>query len=117
MKHKIEFLRVEATRHDGEWTWNDSFWVSSKMASDKEVEKLLTPRAILRGLRERGHFTEKSKGRLRVERFEGDPTTIEIQDKNTNEPLFAYRVHWAFEEKVRSGTGLANHRSPFGPFG
>lgn len=81
--YKAEIRSIDAVRHDGDWTWNESYLLEGDIYWHEEG---LTPRRILRQLRIWGYLAESSKGRVRVVN-EGD--LIEIQHKNTGRPLLA----------------------------
>lgn len=81
---KTELRGIDAWRdEDGGWTWNDSWVIEDGIYI---LESELTPRKILRYLRQWGYLTESSKGRVQVV---NDGDIIEILDKNTGEPLLA----------------------------
>jgi len=81
--YKVEIRGIDAVKHDGSWSWNESYVLEQDVYWHEEV---LTPRRILRQLRIWGYLAESSKGRVRVV-DEGD--LIEIQEKNTGRPLLA----------------------------
>lgn len=81
--YKVEIRGIDAVRHEGLWTWNESY------ALDGDIywhEDELTPRKILHQLRKWNYLTEASKGRVRVT---AEDDIIEIQEKNTGRPLMA----------------------------
>jgi hypothetical protein len=81
---------VDAWREpEGGWTHNQTFHVESDICIEYDASN----RALLAMMRRSGWLTEHSKGRVRVESYDG--SFIEIQDKNTYEPLF---IFWAQEE-------------------
>jgi len=94
VKNKREWLRlnivaIDAWRDADGWTWNrwDTIRQGWLWADDE-----LTPRKILRRLRDDGIASPYSTGQLRVEVCADDGpdgTLIEIQDRNTGEPLLA----------------------------
>jgi len=84
MENNYTLLSIEAWRDPDGWTWNNAF----KVEADIYLDPKLSARALLRFMRARGWLTEGSKGRIRVEDTGYD---IEIQDKGTHEPLFAFR--------------------------
>jgi hypothetical protein len=87
---KLKLLSIDAWREpEGGWTWNDLRIVERDWYWSPES---LKPRQLLRRLRKSGYLTDASKGRVRVEVVADDwhdGTLIEIQDKNTREPLLA----------------------------
>ena len=81
--YKAELRGIDAVRHDGIWTWNESYVIESDIYWHEEG---LTPRRILRQLRIWNHLSQASKGKLRVV---AEDDIIEIQDKGTGRPLLA----------------------------
>lgn len=81
--YKVEIRGIDAVKHDGNWSWNESYVLEQDIYWHEEG---LTPRRILRQLRIWNYLSEASKGKLRVV-DEGD--IIEIQDKNTGRPILA----------------------------
>lgn len=81
--YKVELRGIDAVRHDGIWTWNESYLLEGDIYWHEEG---LTPRRILRQLRIWDYLAETSKGKLRVV-MEDD--IIEIQEKNTGRPILA----------------------------
>lgn len=88
--YKVELRSVAAWRDVVGWFWNESYVLEDGIywcAQD------LTPRKILRKLREWGYLGAESKGRVRVvDEVAGDGGLIEIQDKGTGRPLLALLV-------------------------
>lgn len=86
---KFKLLGIDAWRDgEGGWTWNQQFVIDDELYIE---EKDLTPRKILRILREVGYLYNASKGRLYVDMNPGlvDGYLIEIQDRHNSEPLLA----------------------------
>lgn len=69
---------------EGGWSWNQSF-----DAGTLELPYHASTNEILNAMREQGYLSEQSKGRVRVEDLGQDPTTFEVQDRHTGEPLFS----------------------------
>lgn len=83
----LTLLTIDAWRDpDGGWTWNAWYKLEAGIFLTDP-----TPRKVLAFLRRAGYLTEASKGRVRVDmgREYMDATLIEIQNKNTGEPLLA----------------------------
>ena len=68
---------------EGHWVWNNSYVLADDLVFH---ETELTPRKILKALRNWGYLSQGSKGRVRVV-DEGE--LIEIQEKSTGEPILA----------------------------
>lgn len=86
--YKFELRVIDALRDsEGVWDWNDSYVIANDIVF---CESALTPRRILKKLRDWGYLSPKSKGRVRVV-DEGD--LIEIQEKSTGKPIFALLVY------------------------
>ena len=83
-KNMYTLLSIDAWRDECGWTWNNMFTVEE----DIYIADTLTNRSLLKFMRRNGWLTDYSKGRVRVEDTGYD---IEIQDKNTGEPVFAFR--------------------------
>jgi hypothetical protein len=91
--HVMELRSIDAWReHEGGWTWNASYQLESGIVFGDNV---LTPRKILRALREWDFLSPYSKGLLRV--VEEWPL-IEIQEKNTGKPLLALMLEKTVED-------------------
>ena len=89
MEHvKFKLLSIDAWREsEGGWSWNNYFLVEDGIYI---LESELTPRKIARMLRKWGYLSEYSKGRIHVDMCpEYSDWFIEIQDKDTGEPVFA----------------------------
>jgi hypothetical protein len=71
----------------GVWTWNNMFTIEE----DVYIDPKLTNRQLLKFMRESGWLSEQSKGKIRIEDTGYD---IEIQNRNTYEPLYAFRPQW-----------------------
>ena len=80
-------LSIDAWRDECGWYWNNKFLVEEDIVITPET----TNRSLLKFMRRNGWLTEASKGRVRIEDTGYD---IEIQDRNTGEPLFAFRPQW-----------------------
>lgn len=72
---------------EGGWTWDNMFTIEEDIYLDPEF----TARGLLAMCRRAGWLTDHSKGRVRVE---DTGYYIEVQDKNTGEPLIAFRPQW-----------------------
>ena len=81
-------LSIDAWRDPDGWTWNDMF----KIEEDVYLDANTSNRALLKLMRRNGWLTDNSKGRIQVEDTGYD---IEIQDRNTGEPIYAFRPQWA----------------------
>lgn len=91
--YEVEIRSVEAWRTQEGWEWNQTFFEDRLIMAESV---LASSRKLLAALREEGFLSEWSKGRVRV--FdEGD--LIEIQDKNTDEPIFALFLREIKNEK------------------
>jgi hypothetical protein len=89
----FEVVSIDAWRSsEGGWFWNASYRCGSIEIDPKDLSK---PRKLLFALRKVGILTSNSAGRVRVDYSGSDPETIEIQDKNTYEPLVAITVDWS----------------------
>lgn len=81
---KFELRAIDAWGEpDGGWTWNNSYVLADDLIF---CETELTPRKILKALRDWRFLSPDSKGRVRVV-DEGE--LIEIQEKNTGMPILA----------------------------
>ena len=85
---KYRLVYIEAWRDcDGGWDWNDWYTVEDGVYLGNGI----TARRLLKFMRQSGWLTEKSKGRVRIDwHNEMMNPMIEILDKNTGEPLFAF---------------------------
>ena len=73
--------------HDGGWTWNQWYTVEDGVYLGNDI----TARRLLKFMRQSGWLTEKSKGRVRIDwHNEMCEPFIEICDKNTGMPVFAF---------------------------
>lgn len=83
---KYTLLSIDAYKdEEGCWVWNDLY----KLEEDIFIhETRLTPRTILKALRQWDYLTERSKGRVTVGYPHGNDL-IEILAKGTQEPLLA----------------------------
>lgn len=87
----LTVVSIDAWRDSGGgWSWNDMH-----RAGEIELDLSASTRTILRAFREAGFLSERSKGRVRVDRAGSDPDVLEIQDRGTCEPLFA--VSFSYE--------------------
>lgn len=93
MYYEFELSSIDAWRYDEGWNWNDSFIIEQGIVFH---ESALTPRKILKYLRKMKILSEESKGKVRVERI---GNIFEIQNKNTDEPLFALMQVNSYEEE------------------
>ena len=88
--YKVEVRGIDAWRDELGWVWNESYVLEDEIywcAQD------LTPRKILRKLREWGYLGAESKGRVRVvDEVTACGGFMEIQDKGTGRPLLALLV-------------------------
>ena len=81
-------LTIDAWKDtEGGWYWNDMHIVEE----DIYIDPSLSNRALLAFMRRNHWLSEQSKGRIRIEDTGHD---IEIQNKNTYEPIFAFRPQW-----------------------
>lgn len=97
MKVEYQVVSIEAWREpDGGWFWNAAYNLPVKPSFDPDE---MTPRKLLRLLREEDVLSNWSKGRVRVVEF--GECDFEVQDKGTREPLIAVQRTWA-EEKEES---------------
>jgi hypothetical protein len=75
---------IDAWRDDDNmWYWNNCFKIEDGVYIDSDT----TTRQLLKFMRRNNWLTEHSKGRVQVEWMDG---LIEIQDRNTNEPILAF---------------------------
>jgi len=82
--YKVELREIDALRDsEGNWIWNESYVLADDIIF---CEAALTPRTILKSLRDWGYLSPASKGRVRVV-DEGE--LIEIQEKSTGRPILA----------------------------
>lgn len=83
---KFELRSIDAWRgYEGGWVWNASYFLEEGIYMQ---EGRITPRRICSKLREMGYLSDASKGRIKVDFSPSFEYLIEIQDKNTGEPLF-----------------------------
>ena len=85
---KLKLLSIDAWRNpEGDWYWNNSRCLDDAWYWDTEY---MTPRRILRELRENGFLSEYSKGLMTVVdgTYGGDGYCWEVRNKNTGEPVF-----------------------------
>ena len=82
---KFNLVSIDAWKDpDTGWYWNNFFMVERDIYFSLDN---ITPRKIAKFLRKMGALTDHSKGRIIVDMSCDE--CIEIQDKNTREPLFA----------------------------
>jgi len=81
---KFKLVSIDAWRDCDGWSWNNWFEIEDDIYFSEDS---LTPRKIAAFLRKMGVLTEQSKGQIRVDMSCDE--CIEIQDKNTFEPIFA----------------------------
>lgn len=82
--YRFELREVDAWRDpEGHWIWNESYILADDLIF---CESELTPRKILKALRDWRYLSPASKGRVRVV---DEYNLIEIQEKNTGRPIFA----------------------------
>lgn len=93
MVRTFDVLSIDAWNGPDGWTWNASF-----KAGEIAVDPAWSTRKLLRAFREAGFLAAASAGRCRIDNDGADPTTIEIQDRSTGEPLFAIRVEWSDDD-------------------
>lgn len=83
---RFEILSIDAWRDaEGGWSWNNCHKVGAAIMAEDD----LTPRRILRWLRDAGFLTHRSVGRVRVVEIGGESAEYEIQARGTGEPLLA----------------------------
>jgi hypothetical protein len=85
--HKTEIRAIEAWRHEEGWTWNNSITAGEFIISQ---ETLNSSRMVLAFMRANGFLTEQSTGKVRID--DNASGIIEVQNKNTYEPLFAIMI-------------------------
>lgn len=86
-----KLLSISALRDDCGWSWNDVSVVDEKVDMDTVDGLYGNSRKFLKFARDNGWLSEASKGKVKVE-FSDD--IIEIQSKNTSEPILALsKVH------------------------
>ena len=89
----FELRSIYAWRNqEGGWEWNNSFKMEEGICL---TEKALTPRMLLKKMREWGYLSAKSKGRVKV--YDDQDGLIEFQAKGTDEPLFALLLNNTYE--------------------
>lgn len=78
---------IDALNGPDGWTWNDKRRVARVTLTDRED----TPEGVLRFLTKAGLLISlmHRESRVKVEAVEQVPFMWEVQDKETNEPLFA----------------------------
>lgn len=83
--YPIEIRSVDAWRDpDGGWSYNDSFVICREEVKNVLLNPDITNRKLLKFLRDMGVLSAESKGKVRI--HESWPY-IEVQNKNTEEPL------------------------------
>lgn len=121
----VEVKNLDAVRSECGWNWNNSWVIREWSIPVSKIDQLYKPRVLLRRLREEGVLSYESRGLVRVEVAEGDPTFLEIVDRSSGMPMFAIVIPWGrfdtetnpFEtdSEPNPATRAGNHRSPFGP--
>jgi hypothetical protein len=90
---KVNLLSIEAWKNaENMWDWNNIAVIERNIFIREDSEILTSPRKAIRYFREYlGVLNENSKGKVKVDLGDHivDGVLIEIQDKNTGEPLFA----------------------------
>lgn len=82
--YKVELREIDAWRDpEGNWIWNESYALADDLIF---AEDALTPRKILKKLREWGYLSPSSKGQVRIV---DDGEIIEVQEKSTARPILA----------------------------
>lgn len=85
--HIFELCSIDAwAEPEGGWCWNDSFRLEEGIVF---ADDALTPRKILKALRDWDYLADGSKGRLRVVE---DWPVIEIQNKSNGCPYLALQL-------------------------
>lgn len=85
-KYNFRLVSIDAWRDESGWYWNQSYMIRDSIAF-KEHE--LTARKLCKWLRDNDILTRESAGRVRVNDMDD---LIEIQAKNTQEPLFCFEL-------------------------
>lgn len=80
--HKYELRTIDAWRDGKLWVWNDS----TVLERDIMIAEDATTRQILAMLRRGGFLSQYSAGKVRLQ---DDWPTLEVQNKNTYEPILA----------------------------
>ena len=85
---KYRLVSIDGWRdYDGGWAWNDWYTVEDGVYLGNDI----TARRLLKFMRQSGWLTNASKGRVRIDwHNEMCEPFIEILDKNTGAPLFAF---------------------------
>jgi hypothetical protein len=92
----FDVLTIDAWNSPDGWTWNDSR-VCGSITLDPTADDATIIRAFVDG----GFINHAARDSVVVDNDGADPTTIEIQDKETGEPLVAIRVDWADQDAIR----------------
>jgi hypothetical protein len=83
--YKFQLRDVDAWANpEGGWSWNDSHVLEEDIFF---ADSRITPRIVLRKLREWRFLSEESKGKVR---FVEDWPVLEVQIKSTGEPILAF---------------------------
>jgi hypothetical protein len=81
MAYSFQVVSVDAwAEPEGGWYWNNQYKIG-----EGQLERL-TPRLILRWLRQEGFLTDRSIGKVQVEDCDD---VMEIQEHNTGRPILA----------------------------
>jgi hypothetical protein len=83
--HFGRLVSIDAWRDMDGWTWNQSYTLQNGV----ELADDITPRKLFAWLRENGYLSDYSKGRVRLQ---DDWPILEIQHKDTFEPIFAFEM-------------------------
>ncbi len=104
----FDLLNIDAWRDgEGGWSWNDARRIRSGVSLADIAEtrgdggppdaptRLMRTRRILRWMRDEGMLSARSAGKVTIDwdGFNaGDGCPLEVQHKNTREPLFAFQA-------------------------
>lgn len=91
---KFTLLTIDAWNSPDGWTWNNWFPLEEGIFID---EKCLTPRRIIKRLRDWSYLSDYSKGRVYIE---DDGYNLVVHLKSNHKPLLAlcYGEHWEFNK-------------------
>jgi len=81
--YKAEIVSIDAWKEDGLWQWNQSLSIEKDIVFSEDS---LTARKIFFYLRRWGFLTDANVGKLKLD---DSWPILEIQNKDTNEPLLA----------------------------
>lgn len=80
---KYTLVSIEAWRNsEGGWDWNNQYKLE-----EVEIDSNISSRKLCKWLRNNFYLNERSKGKVRVN---NEYEIIEILNKATNEPIFAF---------------------------